>query len=1147
MYVVTFNVNGGSAVQKQTVEEDGFATAPETTKTGYELASWDYDFTTPITANVNITASWNINTYTIEYDLQDGKIAENKNPASYTVEDTIALSIPQKVNHAFLGWYNGDEKIETIEKGSVGDLTLVAHWKYALIIEDNVLTGVIDSAKTGLMEVEIPDSVTSIDWRAFYGCSSLTSVIFSETSELISIGSSAFEYCSSLTEIVIPDSVTNIGGGAFRNCSSLTSISLPFVGGSKTANNGYDQVFGYIFGYTTSTSSTPVSGTTYQGYKETSTSSSYLYDYYCYYIPTSLKKVTITGEKISNKAFYNCGMITEVTIGNSVKSIASDAFYGCDGLTEIVIPDSVKSIGKRAFSNCSSLTNVAFCKNSQLTSIGGSAFDGCSSLTEIVIPDSVTSIGECAFYNCSGLTEIVIPDSVTSIGGSAFGGCSSLTEIVIPDSVTSIGDGAFADCSSLTEIVIPDSVTSIGSRAFYNCNSLTSVIFSETSELISIGEYAFYNCSSLTEIVIPDSVTSIGDGAFADCSSLTGIVIPDRVTNIGGGAFRNCSSLTSISLPFVGGSKTANNGYDQVFGYIFGYTTGTSSSVSSGETYQYKSGSTYYCYYIPTTLKKVTITGEKISNKAFYNCGMITEVTIGNSVTSIGEDAFYGCSSLTRVYITDIAAWYNISFASSSANPLYYAKNLYLDGELVTKITIPDSVKSIGNYAFFGYDGQTEIVIPDSVTSIGDAAFYNCASLTEIVIPDSVTSIGNRAFADCYNLTEIVIPDSVTSIGSRAFYNCSSLTIYCEAESQPSGWNSSWNYASSCPVVWDCHNNDIADDGYIYTVIDGLRYGIKDGVATVAKQPINITVANIPESITYKDTVYNATSIGEKAFYDCSSLTEIVIPDSVTSIGDYAFYNCSGLTEIVIPDSVTSIGNYAFRGCKNLTSVTFGETSELISIGSRAFEDCSGLTEIVIPDSVTSIGNYAFYNCSSLMSISLPFVGGSKTANNGYDQVFGYIFGYTTNSSSSAISGATYQYSEKSTSSGYRYYHYYIPTTIKKVTITGEKISDKAFYNCSNLTEIVIPNSVTSIGNYAFYNCSSLTEIVIPGTVTSIGDRAFYNCSGLTIYCEAESKPSGWSTYWNYSYRPVYWYSESEPTTDGNYWHYGENGEIVVW
>ena len=195
-----------------------------------------------------------------------------------------------------------------------------------------------------------------------------------------------------------------------------------------------------------------------------------------------------------------------------------------------------------------------------------------------------------------------------------------------------------------------------------------------------------------------------------------------------------------------------------------------------------------------------------------------------------------------------------------------------------------------------------------------------------------------------------------------------------------------------------------------------------------------LTTAAIPESVTYGGTTYSVTSIGEKAFKYCSSLTSITIPNSVTSIGESAFSGCSTLTSITIPNSVTSIGSSAFENCSSLTSITI--PNSVTSIGDYTFRSCSALTSITIPNSVTSIGQEAFGRCSSLTSITIP----------------------------------------------------------NSVTSIGEE----AFRYCSALTSITIPNSVTSIGRYAFEGCSSLTSITIPESVTSIGFAAFGNCSSLT-------------------------------------------------
>ena len=244
------------------------------------------------------------------------------------------------------------------------------------------------------------------------------------------------------------------------------------------------------------------------------------------------------------------------------------------------------------------------------------------------------------------------------------------------------------------------------------------------------------------------------------------------------------------------------------------------------------------------------------------------------------------------------------------------------------------------DYSNIGWGGVQKLYITDCEESKSGDFIIDYTDLSEIY----VEGISSKAFYNCDNLLSITIPDCVDSISANAFLDCDNLIIYCEDASKPSGWDSNWN-SSNCPVVWDCYNNDVATDGYVYTTINNLRYKVKDGIATVITQPQNSSgEIVIPSYVFYKNERYDVTSIAAKAFKDCSNVTGITIPDSVENIGSYAFSGCSSITFLEIPAGFTSINDNTFLGCSNITDIIIPHNVE--SIGSAAFDNCTGITDI---------------------------------------------------------------------------------------------------------------------------------------------------------------------------------------------------------
>ena len=467
------------------------------------------------------------------------------------------------------------------------------------------------------------------------------------------------------------------------------------------------------------------------------------------------------------------------------------------------------------------------------------------SIKTVAIGSGVTNIGASAFYDCRKLTSVSISDSVTSIGNSAFGNCSSLTGIIIPNGVTKIGGSAFRNCSSLTSVTIPNGLTNVSDRVFYGCSSLSSITIPDS--VVSIEEFAFYNCSSLSSLTLGHGVTSIGRQTFSDCKNLADVYFTDM------DAWCRIAFEDSYATPgyyagnfYLNGEKVVSVAVPQdvtALNYTFeGFRDLVQVTLPDGLT--------------------------SISGYAFNNCSSLASITIPDSVTSIGSYAFYNCSSLEDVNITDMDAWCRITFANYLSTPMRFAKNIYLNGEKITSVTVPQGITAVQSWAFYGFPDLATVTIPDSVTGIEREAFASCRSLANITIPDSVTSIGVNAFEKCTSLQSITVGSGVTSINgsstySSPFYGCNNLeSVYIT------------DMAAWC-------------------------------------------------GITFASNAANPLYYAKNLYLNGAKVETLEIPEGVQVIAKNAFINATCIQGVAIPKSLAGVAANAFTGCENIAKVYY--------------------------------------------------------------------------------------------------------------------------------------------------------------------------------------------------------------------------------
>ena len=447
MYTVTFNSNGGTPVDSQTVEEGSLATVPTTSRDGYTFASWNYDFTKPIMSNTEISASWTPNSgtaYKVEYYLES-VTEEFKFDLVHT--DIFAGEAGSTVTAEIKNYehftYTSSRSKSSGEIAGDGSLTLKLYYyrnEYSVQLSIPSTMGKITS--DWYFQYAPYDSEITVSAAPFPGYK--ISGWFNGSDKLSSEASYTFKVSENLNLSVEFEPIPEMAGYTFY--STETSCSLWEVN-DKTVSEVV--------------------------------------------IPNCVTE-------IDSSAFEDCLNLESITIPDSVTKIDSSAFASCISLESIIIPNSVTDISRSIFRNCTSLKNVTLPNNIDI--IPGSMFEGCSSLESIVIPDNVTQIDSSAFKNCKKLTQITIPNSVTSIGSAAFSNCSELSSLTLPNNITEIASSMFYGCSKLSSITIPEKVIKIGSWAFSNCTSLESIIIPD--KVKKIESYTFNKCTNLTSITL---------------------------------------------------------------------------------------------------------------------------------------------------------------------------------------------------------------------------------------------------------------------------------------------------------------------------------------------------------------------------------------------------------------------------------------------------------------------------------------------------------------------------------------------------------------------------------------------------------------------------------------------------------------------
>lgn len=902
------------------------------------------------------------------------------------------------------------------------------------------------------------------------------------------IGDGAFDNCTSLKNVAIPKGITSIGDGTFINCISMTSVTIP-------------------------------------------------------------EGVT----SIGNGAFYGCKNLTEIVIPEGVTQIGNTTFRDCTGLKSITIPGSVTSIGDYAFYGCTVLNDVMIPYG--VTSIGYAAFCNCTGLKSIVIPASVSSFGDYVFYECNQLASVTIPEGTTSIGYAAFFDCANLTTVVIPNGVTSIEEYAFRKCSGLASVVIPSSVTTVGKSAFSGCTSLNDVYYTGTSnewnaivkgdnnEPLSNAELHFsitLNSIGLNQhilgrpehlqfqsdiplfnadIFVDDenwmrdtqfSLSSDGTILTLDCLALDSLAAGAHFVKISVNSL-NASTSFEILNPVITAPEITVQPQSQIFDASFkGFPSFTVEAIGGDLTYtwEYRYDNTEDWVTLFEVNPPYGIT-QQVPNLVFNRTHWIartsqqrSELTFRAEISHDGLQFRCKVSNSAGVTYSNIATLtvkcVKIHSHITQGGKAYYStgtdhsEKLLLDryyqyadvGDTVYVRAVPDAGYKTDIRVVSTTDG-TEIPPYDYPVTIIVSTENDGQTVNETEIPANGAPISSNALPENDDLSSGNTNNLLTALsdGTVSFVMpAADVDLYVSFRMAAIIASGTWG-----DLTWT-----LDEDGLLRISGNGemLPFNYDDMTSAWHSYSSDIHSVVLGSGV---------TSIGTFAFNNCSNIESIAFSKDVASIGWWALDGCSSLLNFevdeanlvycdldgvlfsksldtivrypsarsgsyVIPEGVSVIGGSAFYECKNLTGITIPES--VTEIGSNAFSGCIILRTVILPQGLTTLGSEAFYGCSSLSYVRIY-----ETTTVFGDQAF---IGCTCLKTAGPIGG------------NYNYEFGWM-----------NAIPDFAFWGCSSLTNIVLPDSIEVFGDYAFYGCSGLTYIPLPSNLQSIGRGALSECSGI--------------------------------------------------